>query len=50
MPGGKKINQKTPTFKICNLFSALEAAGLVWGNTQDIKESLKSMENYSTRD
>lgn len=33
-----------------NMFSALEVAGLAWGNTQDIKEPLKIMENYSTHD
>lgn len=46
----KKFNKKPPTFKTCNLFSALEGAGLIWSNTQDNKESLKSTTNYSTHD
>lgn len=49
MPGvGGESTKKLPTCKICNLFSAPEVAGLAWGNTQDVKESLRSMENYST--
>lgn len=48
--GKKKSTKKPPTFKTCNSFLALEVADLIWDNTQDNTESLKSTENYSTHD
>lgn len=45
---GKNISQKPPTFKTCNLFSALEVAGLVWGNTQNKRILKKHGELFHT--